>query len=214
MSILLSDYENSLVGRYPEISGAYFASCDPGGANQKTAITLIKFAIENVLGWNDDEAIKRLDRYILRKMKLSGALEFIDFPPEVRKGDPKYLLSILYPDKVHLNTNQLVDEVYKRVIEGNDKIQFPRGYFTGIEGFYRFCACFRYFCMHFFPFDSVQDIYEFYLSPQGKVILDEYRLLVPARQFNINFLDVIHECSKGLPHAEMFYCFYKFMEKM
>ena len=42
-------YEDYLIGRVPSLSTYYFYGSDPGGANEKVALQLIKYAIEKLL---------------------------------------------------------------------------------------------------------------------------------------------------------------------
>ena len=212
MSILLSSYEDSLIGRAPEISTSFFFGTEPGGENQKITLTLLHFAFEYILGWEPKDVIQRMDMYYIRKMKLSKALNFISFPVDVKKTNVKYILSLMYPDMVQLDPNERAEVVFKKVVDTGK--QFPREYFIGIEGFYRFCACFRYFIEYYYPLNNIQEIYEFCFSAQGKKILNELRLLVPAKQFEINFMDVIHECTQKSPHAEFYYNYFVFLQQL
>lgn len=212
MSILLSTYENSLIGRSAEISTTFFCGTEAGGENQKTTLTLLHFAFEYVLGWEPKEVIQRMDMYYIKKMKLFKALSFIDFPMDVRKTNVRYILSLMYPDLVHLNPNERTEIVFRRVIDTG--CQFPREYFIGMEGYYRFCACFRYFVENCYPLDNISDIYHFCFSAKGKKVLNDLRLLVPAKQFEINFMDVIHDCTEHLPYADFYYVYYQFLQQL
>ena len=58
-------YEDYLIGRVPSLSTYYFYGSDPGGANEKVALQLIKYAIEKLLNWTVDTAVKRFDEYII-----------------------------------------------------------------------------------------------------------------------------------------------------
>lgn len=68
-------YEDYLIGRVPSLSTYYFYGSDPGGANEKVALQLIKYAIEKLLNWTVDTAVKRFDEYIIKQLKLERMLE-------------------------------------------------------------------------------------------------------------------------------------------
>lgn len=89
-------YEDYLIGRVPSLSTYYFYGSDPGGANEKVALQLIKYAIEKLLNWTVDTAVKRFDEYIIKQLKLERIILYIDYPTEVKKGDVEYILSLIY----------------------------------------------------------------------------------------------------------------------
>ena len=100
-------YEDYLIGRVPSLSTYYFYGSDPGGANEKVALQLIKYAIEKLLNWTVDTAVKRFDEYIIKQLKLERIILYIDYPTEVKKGDVEYILSLIYPAKMHLSPRVL-----------------------------------------------------------------------------------------------------------
>lgn len=204
-------YEDYLIGRVPSLSTYYFYGSDPGGANEKVALQLIKYAIEKLLNWTVDTAVKRFDEYIIKQLKLERIILYIDYPTEVKKGDVEYILSLIYPAKMHLSPRVLSERIYRSVLE--DKEQFPREYFSGVHGFQRFCYCLRYLIEHYKVFYNIQDVYKFFISSEGKHFLSLYRLKVPAEQLGINVLDALYEISKDNEHSQFYYCYYSFIEK-
>lgn len=204
MDAMFIDYDDSLIGRIPYVDAYNFYGPEPGGANQAKALSCVKYAIEEVLQWDEDTAVKKFDDYIIREMKLYKIISYIDFPTEVPMGDARYILSLLYPHRVRMNQEKLIEDIYKGVLEGNGK-QFPREYFAGGIGFKRFCYCIKFLLENYMPFDNIEDIYIFFDSPQGKKFLYEYRLKVPADQFAINMLDVVRYITKEDPDSELIF---------
>lgn len=205
---LFLDYENSLIKRTNSIGAYNFYGAEPGGANQQRAISCIRYAIENVLGWEIEEAINKFDEYMIHAMKLDRIIEFIKWPSEVKVGNSRYILSLLYPERVKLNQYILIEEVYKGVLNGTE--QFPRECFTGPDGFYRFCACFQYLITTYKTFSSLQELYEFILSSDGNKFLYKYRLKVPADQLQIRLIDCIHTVTKDEENSLLYHSFYDF----
>lgn len=105
-------YEDYLIGRVPSLSTYYFYGSDPGGANEKVALQLIKYAIEKLLNWTVDTAVKRFDEYIIKQLKLERIILYIDYPTEVKKGDVEYILSLIYPAKMHLSPRVLSERIF------------------------------------------------------------------------------------------------------
>ena len=61
MDTIFLDYENTLIGRQKEFNSNNFYGPEPGGANQKKALTLIRYVIENILNWDMEEAVRKFD---------------------------------------------------------------------------------------------------------------------------------------------------------
>ena len=76
MDTLFMDYENSLIGAGKDIGIYNFYGSESGGANQQRAITCIRYALENVLGWTVEESIQKFDSYIITLMKLERIVDF------------------------------------------------------------------------------------------------------------------------------------------
>lgn len=208
MDAMFIYYDDSLIGRTPYVDAYNFYGQEPGGANQSKALSCVKYAIEEILQWDEDTAIKKFDEYIIREMKLYKIMSYIDFPTEVPFGDARYVLSLLYPRRVKMNQEKLIEDIYKGVLEGDGK-QFPREYFAGGIGFKRFCFCIKFLLENYKPFTDVEDIYIFFDSPQGKKFLYDYRLKVPADQFSINMLDVVKYITQEEPNSELIYNYIK-----
>ena len=131
-------------------------------------------------------------------------MSYIDFPAEVPFADPRYILSLLYPHRVRMNQEKLIEDIYKEVLAGNGK-QFPREYFAGGLGFKRFCFCIKFLLENYKPFTDLEEIYDFFDSAIGKKFLYDYRLKVPADQFSINMLDVVKYITQDEPNCELIY---------
>ena len=226
MDTCFIDYDDSLIGRIPYVDAYNFYGTEAGGANEKKALDCIRYAIEKILEWTPDEAVLKFDSYIIRIMRLDKLLSYINFPVEVPFGNPRYILSLLYPGKVRLNRERLVEETFEAVLESARKKkelkgtedeerlkQFPREYFSGTEGFRRFCSCIKYILENYKPMSSVEEIYSFFSSPQGKRLLYDFRLKVPADQFSIDLLSVIRYIAREEPDSDLYYCFYSFKKE-
>ena len=212
MDTLFADYENMLIGNQKDIGLYNFYGASPGGANQQRALTLIRYVLEELLGWDMEEVIKKFDSYIIHEMRLERVTDFIKYPVEVPDRDPRYILSLLYPERIHLNYTAMVIDVYSKVLE--DKGQFPREYFAGVDGYYRFCICLQYLISNYKPCTSLDELYSFILSSAGNKFLMRYRLKVPANQFNINILDCIREITKEEENCDLYYYYYNFLVQL
>ena len=223
MDTCFIDYDDSLIGRIPYVDAYNFYGPEPGGANEKKALACIRYALEKILEWDPEESILKFDDYIIRIMKLDKIITYIDFPVEVPYGNPRYILSLLYPDKIYLDQEKLVEEVFRSVLdsaklksEGKiDRLkQFPREYFSGTEGFKRFCFCIKYLIENYKPLSTVEELYEFFDSSKGKKMLYEFRLKVPADQFSIDMLSVIRYITRDEEDSDLYFSYFSFKKEL
>lgn len=209
MDSIFIDYEDSLIGRKNEIGAYQFYGRTPGGANQQRAITVIRYALETLLRWNKADILQKFDEYIIRKMKLTKLLNYIDWPVEVEKGDPHYILYLLFPDDVKMDGHSLAEQTLRYVLDG--KGSFPREYFSGTDGYYRYCICIRYLIDNNLVFYNLDDLYSFFLSEKGNAFLEKNRVKVPAEMLGINIIDVLHDLTKDETNSDIIYLFHKFL---
>lgn len=212
MDTIFMDYESLLMGQRKDIGLYNFFGAEPGGANQQRALIVIRYAIEKVLGWSVEDAVLKFDDYMIREMKLERVVDFINYPTEVKSRDPRYILSLLYPSRVRMNLQQMVTDIYKDVLAHEG--QFPREYFVGANGFFRYCICLQYLITHYHPVKNLDELYQFLLSSEGNRFLMNYRLKIPAEQLNINLLDCIHELTRDQEYSDLYYSYYSFAYAM
>lgn len=212
MNSLFIDYENSLIGRTKEINSYHFFGIDAGGTNQQQAITCIRYAFEQIMEMSPEEVIRRMDSYLIHELKLDKVLRYINWPSEVEPGNIKYLLSLLYPDIVKLNQQKLIEDIYQGVLQGTN--QFPRDFFTGSTGMYRYCACLQYLIQNYKSFYDIDEMYDFLLSSGGRTFLNKYRLLVPAKQIELNLIDCIHLLTSDCEYSDLYYYYYSFITQL
>lgn len=212
LSTILINYDDSLVGRIPDVESHNFYGASASPVNEHIALECIRYAIEDILQWSPETALKKFDRYILSLMKLNRIAAYIVYPAEVESGDPLYILSRLYPDTVKVTEQDFVKRTFESILRSGSQ-QFPREYFIGGDGFRRFCFCMKYVIENFTSIDSVEELYKFMDSPQGKRLLYRYRLKVPADQFFISILDVCRYITRGDPDSELYYAYYSFIDE-
>lgn len=213
MEAVFIDYDNVLVGKSDRINIDNFYGIEPGGTNEKKALVCVKYVLEDLLGWDAETSLKRFDTYMVKVLKLDTIIRFIDFPPEVRPGDTKYILSLLYPGIINLNKQKLAEKIYEEVLSGKEA-QFPRDYFIGTEGFDRFCYCLAYLLSRYKVFYSTDEVFDFVTSPKGKVFLKAKRLKAPAEQFGISILDATRTILSDDEDAGIYYIFHSLKDKI
>ena len=212
MDDIIFEYDNLLVGRTDEISLDYFNGIEPGGSNERTALCCIRYAIEKIIGWDEEDAVQRLDSYMLHSLKLDGLLRFIDFPPDLEFGDARYILSKLYPKRVKLNFQKLVINTLNDILD-EKRSQFPRDYFVGSEGFKRYCYCIKYLLEVYMPFKDIKSLYQYFYSPNKTKFLDKFKLKVPSYQYKLDIIQAIMTITSDNPDSELYYNYFEFKKQ-
>lgn len=212
MNTLFVEYDDLLINRIDEFDFSNFYGNEASEINERIALSVVKYAIEDILKWDKTTALKKFDEYIIKAMKLDRIVKYIDYPPEIPVGNAKYILSLIYPSDVKINQQLLCAETFANVINSNGK-QFPRDYFAGGVGFQRFCYCIKYLIENYKPFAGIPEMYEFFLSPAGKKFLSLYRLQTPIYQFKLDMCLALKYITKNHPDCELYYTYYKFMEE-
>lgn len=195
MNPILAEYDDSLIGRKRKLSSYNFFTTEASSANQNLAVVVIRYALEEVLGWSEKDAIKRFDDYIIKVMKLDNVLEYIEFPTEIPYGNTKYILSLLYPQTVHVNYHDSVLSMYHRILNGEGG--FPKNFFDGLRGRSRFNICLNDALKYKKTFSHVSEIYE-YFDKYGKDFLSDSCLITPFEQLGID----IYECAYGITDTQ------------
>lgn len=212
MDTLFIEYDDVLIGRENEIDVNNFYGNEANEVNQKIALSLIRYVLEDLLQWDYETSAKKFDEYIIKEMKLKKVINFIDYPVEIPHGNPRYILSLLYPNKISINQKILCEDTYKKIIDTSGK-QFPRDYFAGGVGFQRFCYCLKYLIENYKPFSSVEEIYSFFSSPAGRKFLALYRLQTPIYQFSIDINKAIKYITNDLLDGDLYYYYYSFLNE-
>lgn len=211
LDALFLDYEQVLIGNRDAISQFNFFGAAPGGSNQSRALDCIRYILEDILEWDIEESKKKFDTYIVKLMKMERLMDYIEYPDEIKNGDTYYVLSLLYPNDIKLNQKTMIEDVYKKVLNGEG--QFPREYFLGQKGFYRFSICLCYLITNYKPFATIEELYAFFSTAAGRSFMDDYRLRVPAEHLNIDVLKCIYTITEEEVNSYLYYCLYSFLQQ-
>lgn len=74
---ILNEYEEVLIGNKKKISTWYFVFDKKG--NERVAISVIRYAIENLLGWDIQTAIRLFNKNYISFMKLDQMIKYIAY---------------------------------------------------------------------------------------------------------------------------------------
>ena len=212
MSELLNAYNDMLTGKKNLPGTYYFRSEQSGGINEKNALSLIRYALEYLMGWDTITSLCKFDWYIIKKLKLEKIIRYISYPVSVAQGDTRYILSLIYPDAIQYPEPEQIKATYMKVLEHD--MQFPRGFFSGEKGLWRYQVCLKYVLTHFISFHTLPDIYEFFLKPESSCFLERYRMRGPAVQYEIDLFKVLYQITCQEQNSMLYYCYYEFIHAL
>ena len=157
---IINEYEEILIGNRKKISSNYFLFDKKG--NERVALSVIRYAIENLLGWDVHNAIKLFNSNYISFMKLDQMVKYIVFPSDVTKDDTEYILYLLYPKYVDYDIKRYTLRIYEKVM--NNEGRYPKDYMYGYLGMLRAKICLQYAINQNLLFKSADDLYNFFAS--------------------------------------------------
>ena len=154
---IINEYEEVLIGNRKKISSGYFLFDKKG--NERVALSVVRYAIENLLGWDVHTAIRLFNSNYISFMKLDQMIKYIAFPSDVTKDDTEYILYLLYPKYVDYDVKRYTLRIYKKVM--NNECRYPKDYMYGYLGMLRAKICLQYAINQNCLFKSADDLYSF-----------------------------------------------------
>ena len=187
---LILEYDELLIGNRRTMNPEFFVYGEY--TNELMALEIMRYAFRTYLRWDDYTLRDMLDYNLLKRLKLTGLLRFIRFPPELNpQKDLFYIAWRLYPRTVNYSYEERVFKVYKDMLDGNIS-KFPKEYFSGADGRKRAVLCFRYMLEHMAPFNSVIDMYRHFGSTAGAQTLKRTKLFVVGSDLFGQPVDYLH----------------------
>jgi hypothetical protein len=165
-------------------SGIFNSSPEYKEKNKDIALSIIQFAIEDILQWTPEEALNRLNVKVVKEMKLEDAIAKLNLPDGViLDNDYSYIISMIYP-RIKVDINDLTIKFYKTVLDEDTSKTFTRRYFSHIDGRKRSAICLHYLIERVSSFfTSVQDMYEFFSGVGGDRFLTNNKLKLAKSQY-------------------------------
>lgn len=204
---IIREYERVLVGMSSEISKKNFPFDD--SVNEKFALSVFRYAIEELLRWSPWEAYRLFTPAIVKKMKLTPLLNYICFPSEVGKEDTEYIIHLLYPRKIPYDFTRYTLQVYEQVRNGERK--YPKDYMFGGKGLKRATICLQYALKEEKLFSSIESMYRYFASADGMDFLKRNKLHQLYYSFYSSPLDFLHYSLPPSMRNDLYYGYYNFI---
>lgn len=210
---LIMEYENCLLGKNRTIPAFYFSF--DRHSNMQQALNIMKYAFETYLkSWTPVDLRENIDRKLLDKLKLSGLLKYIIFPPELNpQKDYFFIVWSIYPNTVNLDKNDLILKVYKDMMDGTIK-RYPKEFFTGIYGLVRAGLCLQYAIEQNLPVSSIKELYHFFSTPTASTFLRKNKLYAVYEDSFETPVDYLHYALPAQQKDPLWYSYYLFCYKL
>ena len=208
--VLLYEYTRILLGTQNGFSKYLFNHSQE--ENEKTALMVVKFAVETFLKCKTPEAVvETMTPEVFMTMKLDKVMPYIRMPEELdKKKDLFYLGHLLYPSKIPYNQKDLSIKVYKDMLAGELQ-KFPKKYLEGEDGKIRAGYCLAYLISKEMHFESVGDMYRFFSEPEGIEAIKKYKLKQACMDIFETPLDFLNQALTGTIEQDPFwFSYYKF----
>ena len=206
---ILNDYEEVLIGNKKHIPTTYFIFDKKG--NERVALSVIRYAIENLLGWDIHNAINLFNQKYISFMKLDQMIKYIAFPSDVTKNDTEYILYLLYPKYVNYDVKRYTLRIYEKVL--NNECRYPKDYMYGYLGMLRANICLQYSISKNCLFKSADELYKFFASKECIKYLKQNKLYQLYVSFYSSPLEYMHDSIPSSIKNEFLFHNYMFMTK-
>lgn len=204
---LYSEYEKIYVGIKKNLPGSFFKE-NPDKAKEN-AIAIIKYAFEIMLGWTPEDISFSVNADILKTMHLNTLVKYLQIPEEFgSKIEPKYFAHILYPDKIYFDDSGIALNIYKRILSG-ENIGYPKKFFHDEKGIARAKVCLSYVLREKLIFSDIEEVYKYFLTPQGKADIHNFHLNAAFALFETP-IDFVHQTLAESQKNDFLYHYYKF----
>lgn len=208
---LILEYDELLIGNRRTMNPEFFVYGEY--TNELMALEIMKYAFKTYLRWDEYEIRDRLDINLLRRLKLTGLLRLVRFPPELNpQKDLFYIAWRIFPNTVNYSYEERVYRVYKDTLDGTIS-KFPKEYFSGADGRKRAILCFRYMLEHIEPFNSIADMYRHFGSNAGVQTLKRSKLFVVGADLFGQPVDYLHYSLPAQQKNKLMYGEQKFKSR-
>lgn len=187
----LKEYDDMIIGKKKTFSAALMSK-----ENGPTlCASLLRLIFDKYLGWTPTQIRDLLTPEVVERMCLSSLINRIPSPPEILRDSELYFVAwYLYPETRNSTDAELISKVYQDLVTG--KIQkFPKNYFEDNIGHSRAKYLFVIMLQEYYNgvFESVEDMYRFFASDDGKRAVEEHKLKTPMMEWYGNALDYFHD---------------------
>lgn len=162
-------------------------------------IGVLKYVIENLLGWSPEEMVVYFNDYIISRLKLEPIIKALELPPElVRNTDYFYYAHLCYPKEIPYSEKDATLYTFRRYRRGEIN-RLNKRFTLGSKGQLRAAWCLQE-CIRTSTFTSWEDIYKtFWNLDTAKEFLKKNKLDCIYKNHYASPLDYLHS---SLPYND------------
>lgn len=203
---LIYYYEQYLTQNITEsVLGASIFGSYADAIKEQRALKIFQYVIETYMKWSPEDAAVYLDYNFIQKMRLTPILSKIRFPEELDpQTDLVYVVSLIYPDRIIVDSHDKILNVYKKVLSG-ESVRLPKSFIAEPSGVFNACTCLQYVLQQNYIFNSVEEMYELFITPEANRILKKYRLNNVQKELFVSPLEYLHESLSESQKDEIYY---------
>ncbi|MCR5670682.1 MAG: hypothetical protein K6G10_06720 [Butyrivibrio sp.] len=203
---VIYEYEQILLGKRKGFTASFHDSPEE---NRIAVGWVWRYAIEKILGWTPEAALKNVNAEVIDALKLKPTLNVngIDYKEgKTYIADYRFILQYAFPDEIKYD---FVDETiseYERIsklgVWRSDKTpdRYTKRFYRDDKGIMRAKILMRYVVDHYLSDMTLREKYEFFTdAPRATKWLDEKSLGTPLRDIYTSPLVYFHE---SLPLSE------------
>lgn len=206
---IIMDYEKILLmDEGINLSTSYFCFTDSN--NHKLALSVFRYAVENILYWTPMETAVNLNLDVIKGLHLLVPYKYLIFSEELNKRkDCFYIAHLLYPNEIPYNMRNFVILSYQKILD-QENGRFSKNYFNGMGGELRACICLQYLLTNLITFSSIEEIYYYFSAPKAISTLRQFRLAGVCSDLFESPLEFVHCALPTNQKNELYFQFYRF----
>lgn len=160
---------------------------------------IVRWVIEDMLGWTPQEAKEHFGEKEIKTFKLSGIAKKIIYPDDISRKDYPYLISILYPDVIRYDATEGIIKLWDMLLTGIEIKKFPPNLFVGESGKERVYTLLNEFNKRYIPAKDIPDLYRIYSnSAMINKKLNEAKLYQSLSKYYTYPIEILHRMLREL----------------
>lgn len=199
---LILEFESILTKQRTDFSSTYIKK----DAKNEDVVGLLRYVFQDFLNWSADEMILYTTPKLIEELHLERVLKKISYPPELdRTKDLFYLASIVYPDQVHISRQEMVLNIYQKVLDG-ELHKFPKNFFMTVRQKNNVYICLRYAISHYLVVHSIEELYDYFTNTRlAAAFLKKVKLWSVCNDYFTSPVQMLHEALPEDQRSGLYY---------
>lgn len=182
---------------------------------ESDALTLIRYIVDEILGWEPQEAVEHMTREVAVATGIDQLMEnYIVCPVDINKEeDFGYAVHKAFQAETRFNVEEKLMAVYKDLEQGR-RSKFPKKFFDGEYGRYRASYLLLYIIGANIPLqkNDVKGLYDLFANTaEINKLLHEWKIYTVCRKLYSSPLEYLHESLPEDVMSDFYFNYHSFM---